>query len=65
MRLLNFAALQAKGHPFTRRHTERLVKEGKFPKPIHAGEHRIAWIESEVDAHYSELAARRDQGAAA
>ena len=59
MRLLTFSALQRKGHPFSRRHTERLVKEGKFPRPINAGEHRIAWIEEEIDAHYARLAAER------
>jgi predicted DNA-binding transcriptional regulator AlpA len=59
MKLLTFSALQARGHPFTRRHTERLVKEGKFPQPINAGEHRIAWIEEEIDQHYARLAAQR------
>jgi predicted DNA-binding transcriptional regulator AlpA len=51
MRLLDWKALKARGHVFTRRHTERLVKEGKFPAPIRVGENRIAWIEEEVDAH--------------
>jgi prophage regulatory protein len=60
MRLLTFQALQvSKGHPFTRRHTERLVKEGKFPAPVKVGESRIAWIEEEVDSHYARLADQR------
>jgi prophage regulatory protein len=64
MRLLTFAALQAKGHPFTRRRTEQLVKLGKFPQPIKAGENRIAWVEEEVDEHYARLAAQRTPVAA-
>jgi hypothetical protein len=60
MRLVTFKALQSRGHPFTRRHTERLVKEGKFPVPIAAGKHRIAWIEDEIDEHYRRLANKRN-----
>jgi prophage regulatory protein len=58
MRLLPWPALkEAKGWPYTRRHTDRLVKAGKFPSPIRVGERRIAWDEAVVDAH---LAAVRD-----
>jgi prophage regulatory protein len=57
--MVTFKGLKAKGHPFTRRHTERLVKEGKFPAPVQVGENRIAWFEDEVDAHYARLAAER------
>jgi prophage regulatory protein len=59
MRLLSWKALQERGHVYTRRHTERLVKASKFPAPIKVGDHRIAWIEEEVDAHYVRLAAQR------
>ena len=63
MKLLTFAALKtAKGHPYTRRHTERLVKQGRFPPPINVGEKRIAWIEEEVDAKLAEWAAERGSG---
>jgi prophage regulatory protein len=65
MRLLTFKRLQEKGHPYTRRHTERLVREQKFPAPLKVGEHRIAWIEEEVDEHYARLAAQRAPKAAA
>lgn len=62
MRLLTFEELrQKKGHPYCRDHTRRLVKAGLFPKPIDVGPGRIAWSESEVDQHYEELAAKRDQ----
>ena len=60
-KLLTFAALQASGHPYTRRHTERLVRAGKFPAPVQVGENRIAWLADEVDAHYARLAALRPQ----
>ncbi len=64
MKLITFSGLEDKGFPYTRRHTERLVAEGKFPTPIKLGEGRngrIAWIESEIDEHYAKLAAQRKQ----
>lgn len=65
MKLLTFKCLQEKkGHPYTRRHTGRLVKEKKFPAPLHLSDHRIAWIEEEVDEHYARLAAQRAPKAA-
>jgi prophage regulatory protein len=66
MRLLDFPALKLrKGHPFSRRHTDRLVKAGRFPAPIDAGENRRAWVEQEVDEHYERLAAQRTPRTAA
>jgi predicted DNA-binding transcriptional regulator AlpA len=62
MKLITFAGLQAQGHPYTRRHTERLIGEGKFPAPLKLGEGRngrIAWDETEIVAHYARLAAAR------
>ena len=54
-RFLTFPALQEKkGHPHCRRHTERLVKEGKFPQPIKFGA-RVVWLEDEADAHYARI----------
>jgi prophage regulatory protein len=65
MKLLTFAALKAtKGHPYTRRHTDRLVKQGKFPAPINVGENKRAWIEEEIDQHHARLAAQRAPQAA-
>jgi prophage regulatory protein len=60
MRVLDFPALKLrKGHPFSRRHTDRLVKAGLFPAPIDAGVNRRVWIEEEIDQHYERLAAQR------
>lgn len=44
--LVTWKALKALGWPYSRTHTMRLVKLGRFPKPIKFGEHRnarIAW----------------------
>ena len=60
MRLLTFKQLKTeKGHPYTREHTRRLVKAGKFPEPIKVGDNRRAWVEDEYDAHLQRLAAQR------
>jgi predicted DNA-binding transcriptional regulator AlpA len=59
-KLLTFPELKSvKGIPFTRRHVARLEDNGSFPVRVKIGQHRIGWIESEIDAHISELAAAR------
>jgi predicted DNA-binding transcriptional regulator AlpA len=66
MKLITFHQLKSeKGHPFTRIHTMRLVKAGKFPAPLQLSEHRIAWAEDEIDAHHAALAAQRSVKVAA
>lgn len=68
LRLLTFRDLrERKGIRFSRPWLDRLVKEGKFPKPIRPGGGRRSrgahkcWIEAEVDAHIQACAALRDQ----
>jgi len=41
--------LADKGIPYSRAWIYRLIEAGKFPKPIHCGGNRIAFVESEVD----------------
>jgi predicted DNA-binding transcriptional regulator AlpA len=66
MRLLTFRELRAeKGHPYSRRHTERLVAQGKFPRPIKLGDGRAgrtAWDETVYDGY---IAAKRDRATVA
>lgn len=51
MRILRFHELkEQKGHPFSRMHTDRLEKAGKFPKRVKLGENTVGWIEAEYDA---------------
>ncbi len=65
MKLIRFCDLNpCKGIAYTRVHLSRLVKAGKFPQPIQLGANRVAWDEAEIDAHLSELAARRYRVAA-
>ncbi len=61
MRVIGYDQLKPeKGIPYTRDHLRRLVKAGRFPKPIRLGESRIAWIESEVDEYLKARAAARE-----
>jgi len=39
-----------KGHPYSRVHTDRLEKAGKFPKRLKLGPNKVAWDEAEYDA---------------
>jgi prophage regulatory protein len=64
-RLLGLDGLRAKGIHFHRTHIDRLVRSGKFPRPIKIGENRNAWIEDEVDAYILAKRDARDADAAA
>lgn len=51
MRVLSFDELKPeRGIGFCREQIRRLVKAGKFPRPIELGENRVAWRVDEVDA---------------
>lgn len=40
-------------------HTYRLINAGYFPRPVPLGPHRVAFLESEVEAWMAERVARR------
>ena len=64
MRLLSFPELKsAKGIPYSRAHTHRLIKAGRFPKPLKMGgpQGRNSWLEAEVDQYLERLIAERDR----
>jgi prophage regulatory protein len=62
MRLLNYSDLRpTKGISYTRRHLKRKCDEGTFPVPIEVSEHRIAWIEEEIDGWLESRKAQRDR----
>jgi len=63
MRLIAPDALPSKGVTFERSWLYRLIRAGKFPKPIKLGERRIAFLEDEVDAWLAARVAERDQAA--
>jgi len=63
-RLLDRDDLHARGVRFSRGHLHRLMKSGRFPRPVKVGENRNAWIESEVDAWIAARIAERDAEAA-
>ena len=49
--LVTFKELQSLGWPYSRVHTWRMVREGRFPKPKKFGTHpgsRVAWYWKEV-----------------
>jgi prophage regulatory protein len=48
-KLVSFPDLKERfGIPFTRRHLLNLESARKFPARVPIGEHRVAWVESEV-----------------
>jgi prophage regulatory protein len=64
MKLLDYDALKAKGFDYSRTHIWRLVKAGKFPKPVKLNKGaRNAWVEEEIDALIAARMAARGQPA--
>ena len=63
MRLLDYDGLKAKGFDYSRTHFWRLIKAGRFPKPIKLGDGaRNAWVEEEIDQLIADrMAARESQ----
>jgi prophage regulatory protein len=64
MRFVGITALPDKGVPYSRPHLYRLIKDGKFPRPVHLGPNRIAFVEEEIDAWLAARVAERDGRAA-
>ena len=60
MKLISIRELDGMGVSYSRAHIYRLVRAGKFPKPIKLGENRIAWVEAEVDEWINNKIAERD-----
>ena len=65
MRLLSFDDLPSKGVPYSRPHLYRLIKMGKFPRPVKLGENRVAFVEAEIDSYIESKIAERDHEVAA
>lgn len=68
MKLLSFKALrEEKGIQYSRVHLYRLMNASppQFPKPIHCGGNRVAFLESEIDAWIKSKIAERDAKEAA
>lgn len=50
LKLIDFKELKAtKGIAFGRSHLARLEPEGKFPRRVHLGQKRVAWLLIEID----------------
>ena len=56
-RLLTFKRLKPeRGWPYSRQHTYRLIKEGRFPRPKKfPGSAINFWTDDQIDDHYSTL----------
>jgi prophage regulatory protein len=67
MRLLSMDELRTlKGLSFCDAYFYRLIKAGKFPKPVKLGTNRNAFVEAEIDGWIKEkIAAREPQRAEA
>jgi prophage regulatory protein len=49
-KLIDFKDLKAtRGISFSRTHLANLENEGKFPKRVQLGAHRIGWVMAEID----------------
>ena len=65
MRVLSFSDLsERKGIVWSRQHLGRMIKAGKFPRPLKIGEATVAWPEEEIDRWLCDRIAERDHTAA-
>lgn len=64
-RLIPYESLKAKCIPYSKPHLWRLEKRGKFPKRVHIGAGRYAYVEQEIDNFIAEKIAGRDSAGAA
>jgi predicted DNA-binding transcriptional regulator AlpA len=58
-RLIFTSDLPSKGVRFSRAHRDRLIKQGKFPKPVKGLGKENAFVESEIDALVEQRIAER------
>ena len=63
MSLIPLSRLSDKGIIYSRNYIDRLIKEGRFPKPIYLSPRRRAFVEAEIDAWIAERAEKREEAA--
>lgn len=64
LKLITVDGLAEKGIEYSPRHINRLVEQGKFPRPVKQGQGRggrLAWPENEIDAYIAALISDRDK----
>ncbi|PAQ01571.1 AlpA family phage regulatory protein [Mesorhizobium mediterraneum] len=64
MSLIPLTRLPDKGINYSRNYIDRLIKDGKFPKPVFLSPRRRAFVESEIDAWVKARVDQRDEVAA-
>jgi prophage regulatory protein len=64
MKFIDKTGLEARGIQLSISQLRRNMQAGKFPKQVKISEHRLAWVESEIDAWQAERMKEREQTAA-
>jgi prophage regulatory protein len=59
MTFLTYPELKTAGIGYSRVHIDRLEKAGEFPKRVHVGANRVAWLADEIRAHLARAVAAR------
>jgi prophage regulatory protein len=61
MKMLSIGELKSeKGISYSKPHLYRLIKAGKFPRPVPLGENRIGFVEAEIEGWLQAKVAERD-----
>ncbi len=58
IRFLRYPELRDRGVAYSPSSLYRLEAAGQFPRRVKLGPRSVGWIESEIEAHVSKLAAR-------
>ena len=64
MVFIDKVGLKARGITLSISQLRRNMQAGKFPKQVKISEHRLAWVESEIDAWQAERMKEREKDAA-
>lgn len=61
MTLIPLTKLSDKGILYSRNYIDRLIKEGRFPKPVFLSPRRRAFVETEIDEWVKTRVEQRDE----
>jgi prophage regulatory protein len=64
MKFIDRAGLEARGIHLSISQLRRNMQAGKFPKQVKISEHRLAWVESEIEAWQAARMSERNEQAA-
>lgn len=64
IKLISFEELRLKGINYTRQHIYKKIADGTFPPQVELGQHRVAFVEEDIDNYIEQCVGDRNDDAA-